>query len=114
MTTTLNQHRNTINRNFERPGLKFADGIEILVKAKRCWNEATAASEEAQTSKQVELARRAMKKLRDAVEERLKQLGWGWDELEERAERAIDNSGSNVMAQRLTYEEGMSMDMGEM
>lgn len=77
------------------------------MKRKRCWNEA-------QSSKQIELAKRAMKKLRDAIEEKLKQLGWGWDELEERAERAVGNVGGSTVARRLTEEESMSMDMDEM
>lgn len=113
MTATINQHRNTINRDLKT--MEMSDAIKTLVKAKRCWVEAAAASKEAQYQKQIETAEKSLRRLRADVESRLKQMGWGWDELEKRAERAIGKIGDNAnLSYRLTSEGSMNMDMGEM
>lgn len=113
MTATLNRHRNTINRDLKT--MEVVDAIKTLVKAKRCWDQAAAASKEAQYSKQIETAEKSMGRLRADIESRLKQMGWGWDELEERAERAIGKIEDNSnLTQRLTEEGSMNVGMGSM
>lgn len=114
MTTTLNQYRNTINRDIEN--LKTDSVIELLLKAKRCWDEAAAAaSDEGQASKQVMTAMKSMERLQAAIEKQLGKLGWNWGELEERAERVYGKEKRDeALAHRLTAEGSLKMDMGEM
>lgn len=112
MAGAMNQHRNTINRDLK--ALDFKQAIEMLLKAKRCCNEADAASKESQSKKQLDTAMTSLERLRATIDGHLKQLGHKWDEFEEWATKLLRKSEGEMLPLRLTEEGSLNMDMENM
>lgn len=119
MTGTLNQHRNEINKTSQNgQGGLFAT-IEVLLKAKRCYDVASqlkdASNEDQLTGDQWRGIERSMNTLHSKIEEKLKEMSQDWGTFEEWAERKLkQNAGQNDLTYRPSDEAAISHNMDDM
>lgn len=86
----------------------------MLLEAEECYEEAAGASEETQSQKQINEAKKSFERLRGTIEGCLKKRGWKWEEFEEMARRMLEKNEVEGLAYRLTPEGSMNLDTEEM
>jgi len=84
----MNQYRNALNKDLVSK--EMLEAVQMLLASKKCWEEAAAADQTCLIPYRLERAVQAHNQLRATIEIKLKQIGWKWDELEQRANRMQD------------------------